>query len=402
MNEKQSARKSDCHLMMVGVGNGGCSVVTEMARQWKDGPAMVAINTDTNAVADVEGLRRVPIGAQTMKGMGTGGDPRVGRRAAEADVEAIRGLFQGVNLVFVVVGLGGGTGTGAAPLVVEEARKAGALTLCFSMMPFEFEGPRRMDQAKRGFLALDDVADGVICLPNQRLVGVITDRTNITEAFRKADEILCRGIQAVWRVVCQKGIINLGFADVRALLQAGSGPCVFGCAEGVGPDKVAMVLQAIRVDPVLKHGEALAHAHAYIVSIMGGKDLALKDVDALMQGLMTISRPEALAMTGVCCDPALGDKVFVTILAAEQGSESEPQGRPGLTPGEAATLSQVSKSDEERAAQKVKLTQGTLFDAARQGRFKDIDPTIVEGNNLDIPTFIRRGIMIQKVRNSAF
>ncbi|MBU4199518.1 MAG: cell division FtsZ family protein [Verrucomicrobia bacterium] len=395
MDEKRSAQNHECRVLIAGVGNGGCSAVAAMARQWKDGPPIAGINTDVQDLAKVAGLRRIQIGAQVMKGMGTGGDPRVGRRAAAADVETIRELFHDVNLVFFIVGLGGGVGTGAAPLVVEEARKAGALTLCFAMMPFEFEGQRRMDHAQHGLRALEDAADGVICLPNQRLVEMMEDRTNIAEAFRKADAMLYRGVQSVWRVICRQGVINLDFADVRTLLQEGNGQCVFGCAEGSGPDRIEMALKAIREDPLLKHGQVMANAHSYIVSIMGGMDLALKDVDFLMRGIADIGRPNALAMAGVSCDPELQDKVFVTILAAE----SEAQDRQHSPSAEAdIPLSHAVASDEERRDQKIKLTQGTLFDEAGQGRFKGIDPTIVEGSNLDIPTFIRRGIMIQKVR----
>jgi len=267
------------------------------------------------------------------------------------------------------------------------------------MMPFDFEGQRRMDHAQHGLQALEDAADGVICLPNQRLVEMMKDRTNIAEAFRKADAMMCRGVQAVWRVICRQGVINLDFADVRTLLQESNGQCVFGCAEGAGPDRIEMALKAIREDPLLKHGQVMANAHSYIVSVIGGADLALKDVDHLMRGVADIGRPNALAMAGVSCDPALQDKVFVTILAAESempDHQHSPAAASGISPAHNVA------GDKTRKDQKIKLTQGTLFDEAGQGRFKGIDPTIVEGSNLDIPTFIRRGIMIQKVRNSAF
>ena len=409
MNKKQSGQNSDCRVLIAGVGTGGCHAVAEMARQWKDGPGMVAINTDTRDFVDVEGVNCVRMGAQIMKGMSTGGDPRVGRRAAEADGETIRELFHDLDLVLLVVGLGGGTGTGAAPVVVEEARKAGVLTLCFAMMPFEFEGQRRMEQAQRGFLALKDAADGVICLPNQRLFEIIENRTNIAEAFRKADDVLYRGIQAVWRIICRKGIINLDFADIRALLQEGNGQCVFGYAEGQGPDKIEMALQTIRADPLLQHGQIMAQAQSYIVSIIGGTDMTLQDVDGLMQGIAAVGRSDALAMAGVSCDPALQNKVFVTILAAEKTAEktaekpAESASQPCQPPAiiETVTPPPAARIEKDQGSPKMKLTQGTLFDPAEQGRFKDIDPTIIEGSNLDIPTFIRRGIMIQKVRNSS-
>ncbi len=385
---QQSLKADDCRILIVGVGNGAGRALSAMARQWQEGPDMVAINTDSHDFAKIDGLRFVQIGAQVMNGMGTGGDPQVGRRAAAEDVDAVRKLFHGVNLVLLVVGLGGGTGTGAAPLVAEEARKAGALVLCFGMLPFEFEGQRRMSRAQQGLLALNGVANGVICLPNQRLLDLVEDRANIAEAFQKADAMLGRGVQAIWRVLCRKGVINLDFADVQALLQQGNGQCVFGCAEGEGPDRINLILQALREDPMLKRGQVLAQAHAYIISISGAADLTLKDVDSLVRGIGAAGGAESLAMVGVDCDAALKDRIFVTILASEPAGEAPVNRDP--VPAEPVKPAVVAKPD---------LIQGTLFDGAGQGRFKDVDPTIIEGSNLDIPTFIRRRIMIQKTRD---
>jgi cell division protein FtsZ len=381
--------------LIVGLGNGGCRAVAAMAPAWAEGPALVGVNTETHA--DVPGMRYVTIGAPVMKGLGSGGDPRVGRRAAEADVEALRALCRDVDLMFLVVGLGGGTGTGAAPLLAAEASKAGVLTLCFAMLPFEFEGPRRMEHARRGLQALREAADGVICLPNQRLLTMVADRTNVAETFRAADQMLSCGVQALWRVLSSRGLINLDFADLRRLLQQSSAHCVFGCAEGVGPKKISAALQAIRKDPLLQQGEVLAQASKYIVSIIGGTDLTLQDVDQLMRGLKELGRPDALAMAGVSCEAAWQDKVFITILAAEPAPLSDMQG-----PAAARQPSGTSAAAAEtaRSSQAGKLTQPTLFDGLDKGRFKDVGPTIVEGSNLDIPTFIRRGIMIQKIRDS--
>lgn len=404
MNEATAERNAKCRVLIAGVGNGGGRAVAEMARQWQDGPEMVALDTDAGELASLNGVRQVRIGAKIMKGMGTGGDPRVGRRAVEADAAAVRELFKDINLAFLVVGLGGGTGTGAAPFIAEEARKAGALTLCFAMLPFEFEGQRRKEHAQHGLLALADTADGVICLPNQRIFELVEDHSNVAEAFQKTDALLGRGVQAVWRVLCRKGAINLDFADVRALLQEGAGKCVFACAEGAGPGKVDLVLQALRADPLLLRGQALARAQAYIVSIIGGADFTLKDVDRLMRGIAEFSRKEALAMTGVSCDPALADRVFVTILAAEQAAEDAaplPRQAVARPAAPAAALPAAEEDLLESATKKKPPVQGNLFDKAGQGRFKDVDPTIVEGNNLDIPTFIRRRIMIQKPHDSA-
>ncbi len=396
--EKQQAeRNPECRALVIGVGNGAGRAVAEMARQWPDGPEMIVLNTELAEPG--AGPRQVLIGAKIIRGLGTGGDPQVGRRVAESDAAAIRELLPGANLVFLVVGLGGGTGTGAAPLVVEEARKAGALTLCFAMLPFEFEGAQRQEHARCGLRALEETADGVICLPNQRLFALGEDRANLAEAFRKADAFLGRGVRAVWRVLCRKGVINLGFADVRALLQSGGGPCVFACAEGAGPDKIGIVLRALREDPLLLRGQALSRAQSYLVSIIGGEDFTLQDIDRLARGIAEFGRAEALTMTGVICDPAMADRVFVTILAAEPAGEREAP--PAWQPAAAGAAPAGADEVRPASAAQEKRTQGNLFPWSDKGRFMGVDPTIVDGNNLDIPTFIRRGILIQKSRESS-
>jgi len=402
---KRATRLNLPRALVVGLGNGGCKTVTAMGRQWKDGPRVVAINTDGRSLAEAGDLAGLHIGERVIKGLGTGGEPRMGRRAAESDIEAIRGLFRDVDVVFLVVCLGGGTGTGAAPLVVEEARKAGALTLVFASLPFEFEGKRRMELAQRGLMALQSSADAVMCLPNQRLFELVEDRANIAAAFQKTDDMLARGLQAVWCVISRRGVINLDFEDVSALVQKGNGHCVFACAEGTGPDKVKQVLEAVRHHALLNHGVVLAEAEAFLVTVMGGSDLSLKEVDQLMAGIAKIGRAEALMMTGVCCESDWQDRLFVVFLVAEK------KGADGLTfiasqrddePGGGLISAAPGEEPIPEPVSRVKIKQVGLFDKVSQGRFKDVEATVVDGNNLDIPTFKRRGIMIQKIlRNHA-
>lgn len=398
--EKSAVRLTLPRTLVVGLGNGGCKTVAAMARQWKDGPRMVAVNTDGRSLAEAGDLSGLQIGARVIKGLGTGGEPRMGQRAAESDIEAIRGLFRDVDVVFLVVCLGGGTGTGAAPLLVEEARKAGALTLVFASLPFEFEGKRRMEHARRGLMALQAGADAVICLPNQRLLELVADKTNIVAAFQQADEMLARGLKAVWCVISRRGVINLNFEDVSALVHKGNGRCVFACAEGTGPDKVSQVLKSVRAHALLNQGAVLAEAEAFLVSVMGGDDLSLKEVDQLMSGIAKIGRADALTMTGVCCESEWQDRLFVVFLVVEkkgadglafippQRDDEAHDGPIGAAPDEAATPEPVARG---------KITQADLFGKFNQGRFKDVEATVVEGKNLDEPTFKRRGIMIQKV-----
>lgn len=385
--------------LVVGLGNGGCKTVTAIAGQWKEGPRMVVVNTDGRSLAEAGDLEGLHIGAHVIKGMGTGGEPRMGRRAAESDIEAVRGLFHDVDVVFLVVCLGGGTGTGAAPLLLEEARKSGALTLCFASLPFEFEGKRRMEHAQRGLMALQAAADAVICLPNQRLLEVVEDRSNIVEAFRKTDEMLARGLQAVWRVISRRGVINLDFDDIGALVHKGNGRCVFACAEGAGPGKVNQVLEAVRNHALLDHGEALAKAEAFLVTIMGGSDLSLKEVDQLMTGIAKIGGSEALAMTGVCCERDWQDRLFVVFLVVERKCADDLAfiaSTPDEEPGKGLIPEAPPEHPALESVPRGRTKQPDLFEVVR-GRFENVEATVVEGRNLDVPTYKRRGIMIQKV-----
>lgn len=382
-------------LLIVGVGNGGCNAVQSIARQWPDGPKIVGVNTDQRALAELETIESIPIGESVLKGLGTGGDPRIARQAAESDIEKLRSLFNGIEFVIFAVGLGGGTGSGVAPLLIDEAKKAGALTLCFVMLPFEFEGSRRKERAERGLQVIRDLADGVICLPSQRLVTLIEDKANIREAFRRAETMLATGIQELWRVLNCSSMINFDFADLRDFLQNSTGNCVFCCSEGSGERRIKMVIDGIKRHVLFNNCQTLTDADSFLVCIIGGADLSISDVNEVVQGILALGNKETLVMTGVGCEPEWREKIRVTILAAEKRLENVK-----LAPADIEPARQDTKahSKERLESGHPDLIQAGLFDTVEQGRFKGISPTIVDGSNLDIPTFIRRRIPIQKAK----
>lgn len=395
MNNSVSSNIRSSALAIIGVGNGGGNTVQTIARRWPNGPRMIAVNTDRRALNDLENVECVFIGEKVLKGLGTGGDPRVARQAAEADDVKLHSLFNGIELAIFAVGLGGGTGTGIAPLLIDEAAKAGALTLCFVMLPFEFEGLRRKEQAEQGLQAVRDVADGVICLPNQRLVGLIENKANIQEAFRKADLMLATGIQEIWRILSRSSLINFDFADLRAFLRNSNGNCVFCCSEGSGAGKIEAVLDGIKKNVLFNSCQTLADTDSFVIGIIGSADISISDVDAIVKGILSFGRRDALAMTGVGYEPEWSGKIHVTILALEKGK---------LTAGRSAAGHEDLKRDIEKshmkepAAGKPAMIQTDLFTAVEQERFKEVSPTIVDGNNLDIPTFLRRRIPVQKAK----
>lgn len=387
MNDILAPSRQPPALLIVGVGNGGCNTLQTMALQWPDAPRLVGINTDLRALAQLKAIERIHIGEKVLKGLGTGGDPRIARQAAESDMETLQPLFKGAELVIFAAGLGGGTGSGVTPMLIEEAKKAGALTLCFAMLPFEFEGARRQEQAACGLQAIRDSAAAVVCLPNQRLLALVEDKANIQEAFRRAETMLATGIREFWRVLQQSTLINFNFADLRAFLQNSGGNCIFCCAEGSGEQRIAAALDGIKKHILFNDGHALADANAFIVCIIGGTALSIGDVDRIVKGILAFGRKDALVMTGVGTEPEWNDRVHITVLAAEKGP-SAGQIRHEVKPG--------MKAPSE--AKQAEMVQTGLFDALEQGRFKGVTPTIVDGSNLDAPTFMRRRIQVQKAK----
>lgn len=398
MNDSFSSSGREASLLILGIGNGGGNAVQTIARQWPNGPRMVAVNTDQRALAQLENVERIHIGEKILKNLGTGGDPRIARQAAESDIEQLRPLFHNIELVIFAVGLGGGTGSGVAPLLINEAKKAGALTLCFAMLPFEFEGSRRKEQAERALQAIRDAADGVICLPSQRLTALVKDKTNILhEAFRMAETMLATGIREIWRVLNRSSMINFDFADLRAFLHNSAGNCMFCCSEGNGERRIEMILDSISRHILLNSCQTLADANAFVICIIGGADLSIGDIEQVIKGILVHGRKEAHVMTGVGCEPDWHEKIHVTILAAET-KQAGDQG--AVREGDHARRQVMQKNSAGESAESVAagMVQTGLFDAVEQGRFKGINPTIVNGNNLDIPTFIRRRISVQKAK----
>ena len=397
MNKSFSSSGPETSFLIVGIGNGGGNTVQTVARQWPNGPRMVAVNTDQRALAQLKNVDRVHIGEKILRGLGTGGDPRIARQAAESDIEKLRSLFNGIEIVIFAIGLGGGTGSGVAPLLIDEAKKAGALTLCFVMLPFEFEGSRRKEQAERGLQAIKDSADGVICLPSQRLTALVKDKSNIHDAFRRAETMLAIGIQELWRAINRSSMINFNFADLRTFLNNSTGNCIFCCSEGTGEQRIEMILNGIKENILLNNCQSLSDTDSFVICIIGGEDLSIGDIDKVVKGVLSHGPKEAHAMTGVGCEPEWREKIHVTILASET---EQAVTNTSLTGTKHPLQNGIQKKKQDRASESIPgdMVQTGLFDVVEQGRFKGVNPTIIDGSNLDIPTFIRRRIQVQKAK----
>ncbi|MBN1269552.1 MAG: cell division FtsZ family protein [Kiritimatiellae bacterium] len=379
-------------VLIVGIGGGGCNALSTMADVWQDGPEMVAVHTDAQALWSCKAPRRIQIGANVTGGLSTGGDAVVGRQAAESDAETLKDLFEGVDLAFLVLGLGGGTATGAAPVMAEAARRAGALTLCFATLPFTFEGDQRRQQAEDGLRALQEAADAVVAIPNQRLLSLVEDKTSLGDAFGQVDRTMGLCIRSIWDILMKTGIINLDFQDVRGLVKQSGGTCTLAYAEAEGRRRAEAVVEQILQNPLFEAGKVLAQAQGLLVGIIGGPDLTLVEVQAVMSGITAAGRPDARVVMGAAVDENWRSKISLTVLASET-LRAEPEDEPDETSAGVRRGRGAGRKGEGPG--KVRQTRLNL-EPVGKGRFKDVEPTIYDGQDLDTPTFVRRGIRIGK------
>lgn len=385
-------------MIIVGLGGGGCNAAARMRAGWADGPTVAAVNTDSQALAACAVPVKVQIGKGITQGLGAGGDPAVGKLAAEDDGDSLRELVSQSDIVVMVAALGGGTGTGAAPILARIAREQGAMTLCFVTTPFDFEGELRNQQAEEGLRALRMHADVIITLPNQRLLELVETQTGLADAFGKADAMLGVGVRSLWRLLSKAGIINLDFADLRHLVENSGGSCSFGYGEGTGAAKAMTAVSELMKSPLLDRGRVLSQSGALMVSISGGTDLTLVDVQKIMSQLTTLAKPGVKLFMGATVDESWQNRIALTVLAAESwGGETGKVVRPVA----AAEKKEETPAGETKSGIRppviapARAIQPSLnFDSGDKGRFKNVEPTIYGGEDLDIPTFVRRGIKL--------
>lgn len=372
-------------MVVAGVGTAGCRTVSALAEAWPEGPEMVVIHTQADVLWSCRAPRRIQIGASLTGGLSTGGDAALGRQAAEEESEKIREIFEGVHLAFIVLGLGGGTGTGAGPVVAAAAREAGALTLAVATLPFSFEGTQRQQLAEDGLRALQEAADAVVVLPNQRLANLMEGGTSLADAFREVDRIVGRSVRALWYLLTKPGIIRLDFQDLRTLAKQGGGACVLACGEAEGRHRARLAVEQVLNSPLLENGKALSRARGLLVGLVAGPDTTLADVQDVMSLLTSGAHPEVHVIMGAAVDPAMEGKIALTVLAAES---YHPENAQAASPTEqgAATRRSGARGQQEKLE----------LESAGKGRFKDVEPTIYNGQDLDTPTFVRRGIRIAR------
>ena len=387
-------------ICVVGVGGGGCQILGSMASTWDNAPALIAINTDAPSLKATPCSSRLQIGTRITRNLGTGGDGKIGRLSAEEDVDALQELFRGLDLVFVIATLGGGTGSGAAPVVARAARETGAIVITFATLPFTFEGDRKMSQARQGLVELKDHSDVVIVIPNQALFAAEGTTATTEEVFLRADYYLSMGVFAIWKLLTQRNIINLDFATLRMVARCSDGESLFSYGEGRGPGRATQAVQAALHNPLLDNGEAIAESESVLVSILGDPDMSIREVDAIMSAIKAATRIDAHIHMGTAVDENWKDTISVTLVASrywreDNEVEDKPDEKPEPSSGPdagGAVAPPPKRRKRKTAETQPQLTLGGLS----KGLFKDVQPTIVDHEDMDVPTFIRRHVTVDK------
>jgi cell division protein FtsZ len=376
MNETKSRRstmqpvpqmESFARIMVVGVGGGGSNAVNRMIEEGLIGIEFVAVNTDAQALLLSNSPTRVRIGDKLTRGLGAGGDPEIGKKAAEESAEELYEVIKGTDMVFIAAGIGGGTGTGAAPILAQIAKEVGSLTIGVVTRPFTFEGAKRRKTAEEGIDKLKEHVDTLIVIPNDRLLQIADKRASLHEAFKLADDVLRQGIQGISELITIPGLINLDFADVRTIMSEG-GAALMAVGRASGEDRArAAAEQAISSNLL---DITIDGARGILFNVTGGSDLSLYEVNQAAAIIKETAHPEVNLIFGAVIDPNMGDELRVTVIATGF-ARSSGVGR----------LDRRPRSRIEAVAEPVK---------GREVAAEEFQPRAFDVNDLDIPAFLRR------------
>ncbi len=409
-----------------GIGGAGCNAADHLARANFNG-TFYALNTDAQALEKSQIQNKIALGNRRTRGMGTGGDPDLGRTIAQDELQNLKSLCTGVDLVFILCGLGGGTGTGAAPVIAQVAKENGALVLAIVTTPFDFEGTRRQAQAQAGLQILTASADAVICLPNQKLFKILDENTTFVELFKTSNEMLADAVRGVWRLLTDSALKPVDFADLCSVTRARHAESAFAIVEGVGDSRVDQVVEKVLAHPLLDSGEVLVQSDAVLVSLIGGPDLSMGEVNRLMTQINR-NCEKANLVFGASINEAYTNKLGLTLIAS-RSAKSDLKPEPALSADRnsptalgldrpqfldpANTERPVSRvvapvpdltteareqliaAGARRGRKKVSRLQKELpLEIISKGRFDKSEPTIRHGEDLDMPTYIRRGVAL--------
>ncbi|PYK30402.1 MAG: cell division protein FtsZ [Verrucomicrobia bacterium] len=457
-------------IKVVGVGSAGSNVLDRVLLDGMDKNDLIAINTDVQALASSVAARKVQLGRNATRGLGTGGDPDLGYQAAIESAEEIRQAMAGARMIFVCAGLGGGTGSGAAPVVAQLAREAGSLVIAFATLPFTFEGKRRLAQAQDALARLNEVANAVICFENDRMGDMVAPKAGIHQAFGVADMTISQSVRSIVNLIQRPGLIRIGFDDLFAALRSQNGRCLFGFGESESDNRAHDALTQALKNPLMDKGRMLSDASHILVQVAGGPGMTLSEVEILMRELGKHVRDHTQIVFGTAVDGKMGNRLSVTIISSLAAEDSIPSQtappipepflapppaileqveEPPPAPAPAAKIDIVPEPEipateeptandlipfaqpeptqaapppappmkkpaprlippkkkpvvEEQAQakptkkEKVQAKQEMMqFEPVTRGRFEKSEPTIVAGEDLDVPTFLRKNVKVK-------
>jgi cell division protein FtsZ len=456
-------------IKIVSVGGAGLNALDRIVLDGLEGAEVLALNTDVQSLASSVAAHKVQLGRTVTRGLGAGGDPEVGYQAAFESTEEIREALTGARMIFICTGLGGGTGSGAAPYVAHLAREAGALILAFATLPFAFEGRRRNAQAREALGRLNEIANAVVCFENDQMGDMVAPHAGIHQAFSKADTTISQSIRSIVNLIQRPGLIRIGFDDLVAALRSRNGRCLFGFGESDSDNRAHDALAQALKSPLMDRGRTLADAARVLVQVAGGPGMTLSEVEIVMKELDRHVSDETQILFGTAVDGRLGDRLSVTIISSftadehlsqtqpplssappmppvwEQPHESPPkievEPEPALIedfqsakttpiPIEEPSLAEVESApepsveptsntfevldapeppvstprkkpvpaqEEKVPAEKSKHAKQEVlqFEPVNRGRFEKSEPTIVEGEDLDVPTYLRKKVKVK-------
>jgi cell division protein FtsZ len=449
-------------IKVVGIGGAGTNALDRIVLDGMDKGDLIAINTEVQSLASSVAACKVQLGRSVTRGLGAGGDPELGYQAAMESADEIRQALVDARMIFICAGLGGGTGSGAAPLVAQLARDAGSLVVAFATLPFSFEGKRRSTQAQEALARLNEIAHAVICFENDRMGDMVAPKAGIHQAFAVADITISQSLRSIVNVIQRPGLIRIGFDDLLRALRSDNGRCLFGFGESDSDNRAHDALKQALKNPLMDKGKMLANAAHVLVQVAGGPGMTLSEVEILMQELGRHVNDHTQILFGTAVDGKMGKRLSVTIissLAADgEGApqtifatsepilappppiwEQPPEPRTDILPGpviaEAGPVPESfipfeepapietppaeSEPEIKKPAPAVRLIvpnkkpmpvkestpsvekyvqakQEVLqFEPVTRGRFEKSEPTIIEGQDLDVPTFLRKNIRVK-------
>ena len=397
--EFDSLNVQKAKLKVVGVGGAGGNAVTRMITSGMQGVDFIAINTDAQDLDNNPSEHKIQVGKNLTKGLGAGANSSVGKDAVEADKEAITSMLEGADMVFITAGMGGGTGTGASPVISQISRELGVLTVGIVTLPFSFEGPKRMNRALEGMAEMKKACDTVIAIPNQKLMSIVDKSTTLPEAFQMADTILHQAAKGISDLINVQGVINLDFADVETIMK-NMGEAIMGTGVASGEERAVLAAQQAISSPLLDDA-SIKGAQGVLVNITGGNDLTLREANEATSIIFEEAGPSANIIFGAVIDPALDDEIRVTVIATGfnipkavsklDEFHTKTETHTIETPHTRHLQEQVNKPLH---AQKEKSAENSQEEPEQKKTVLTFDDTqdapVIYGKDLQIPAFIRR------------